>query len=302
MRTRTTSLRRKEEIAGYLFILPWIIGFAVFTAGPIAFSFFLSFHEWNIFNKMKWIGLKNYARLFSDPLFYQSLKVTLEYTVIAVPLSLITGLALALLLYPKVKGTSVFRTIFYTPSVLPMVATATLWIWIYNPQYGILNYLLSKIGIKGPDWLYSTEWVVPAIAFMGVWTVGPNMIIYLAGLEDVPQVYWDAAKVDGANWWQRFRYVTLPLLSPTTFFLLVTNTIGALQAFTQAYVMGGGGQGFGAPANASLFYCLYLYQQGWSWFNMGYASAMSWILTLIIFTLTMVIFRTSRSWVFYERG
>ena len=294
--------RRKEEIAGFFFIMPWIVGFIVFTAGPIIFSIFLSFHEWHIFDEMKWIGIRNFVRLFQDPLFYQSLKVTFEYTIIAVPLSMITGLALALLLYPKVKGTSLFRTIFYTPSILPMVATATLWIWIYNPEYGLLNYLLSKIGIKGPDWLYSTKWVVPAIAFMGVWTVGPIMIIYLAGLEDIPQVYWDAAKVDGANWWQRFKYITLPLLSPTTFFLLITNVIGALQTFTQAYIMGGGGQGFGAPANASLFYCLYLYQQGWSWFNMGYASAMSWILTIIILALTLLIFKSSSRWVYYERS
>ncbi len=294
--------RRKEEIAGFFFIMPWIVGFIVFTAGPIIFSIFLSFHEWHIFDEMKWIGIRNFVRLFQDPLFYQSLKVTFEYTIIAVPLSMITGLALALLLYPKVKGTPLFRTIFYTPSILPMVATATLWIWIYNPEYGLLNYLLSKIGIKGPDWLYSTKWVVPAIAFMGVWTVGPIMIIYLAGLEDIPQVYWDAAKVDGANWWQRFKYITLPLLSPTTFFLLITNVIGALQTFTQAYIMGGGGQGFGAPANASLFYCLYLYQQGWSWFNMGYASAMSWILTIIILALTLLIFKSSSRWVYYERS
>ncbi|HDG62327.1 MAG TPA: sugar ABC transporter permease [Thermotoga sp.] len=302
MKKKMPKYRKKEEIAGFLFIMPWIIGFAVFTAGPIIFSILLSFHEWHIFDEMKWIGLRNYTRLFQDPLFYQSLKVTFKYTAIAVPLSMITGLALALLLYPKVKGTSVFRTIFYIPSILPMVATATLWIWIYNPQYGLLNYLLSKIGIKGPDWLYSTEWVVPAIAFMRVWTVGPTMIIYLAGLEDIPQVYWDAAKVDGANWWQRFRHITLPLLSPTTFFLLITNIIGTLQTFTQAYIMGGGGQGFGAPANASLFYCLYLYQQGWSWFNMGYASAMSWILTIIILTLTLLIFKSSSRWVYYERG
>lgn len=212
------------------------------------------------------------------------------------------GLFLAVLLYQKVKGTSVFRTIFYIPSIVPVVATATLWIWIYNPEYGILNFLLAKIGVRGPDWLYSTKWVVPAIAFMNAWTAGPNMIIYLASLEDIPKVYWDAAKVDGTNSWQRFWHITIPFLSPTTFFLLITNVMGALQTFAQAYIMGGGGRGFGAPANASLFYCLYLYEQGWSWFNMGYASSLSWVLTLIIFTLTLIIFKTSNKWVYYERS
>ena len=299
---KRSSLGKKERLEGYLFILPWITGFIVFTAGPILFSLFLSFHEWHIFDEMKWVGIGNYKKLFTDPLFYHSLKVTFEYAAINVPLVLIVGLLLALLLYPKVRGTSIFRTIFYIPSIVPIVATATLWIWIYNPEYGLLNFFLDKIGIKGPDWLYSTEWVVPAIAFMGVWTVGPTMIIYLAGLEDIPKVYWDAAKVDGANYWQRLWYITLPLLSPTTFFLFITNLMGALQTFAQAYIMGGGGEGFGAPANASLFYCLYLYEQGWSWFNMGYASSLSWILTLIILVLTIIIFKTSNKWVYYERS
>ncbi|MDK2884322.1 MULTISPECIES: carbohydrate ABC transporter permease [Pseudothermotoga] len=294
--------RRKKNIAGYLFILPWLIGFCLFTAGPILFSIFLSFHEWHIFDKMKWIGIENYKKLFADPLFYHSLKVTFYYAAISVPVGLVVGLFLAVLLYQKVKGTSVFRTIFYIPSIVPVVATATLWIWIYNPEYGILNFLLAKIGVRGPDWLYSTKWVVPAIAFMNAWTAGPNMIIYLASLEDIPKVYWDAAKVDGANSWQRFWHITIPFLSPTTFFLLITNVMGALQTFAQAYIMGGGGRGFGAPANASLFYCLYLYEQGWSWFNMGYASSLSWVLTLIIFTLTLIIFKTSNKWVYYERS
>ncbi|WP_286981072.1 sugar ABC transporter permease [Pseudothermotoga sp.] len=294
--------RRKKNIAGYLFILPWLIGFCLFTAGPILFSIFLSFHEWHIFDKMKWIGIENYKKLFADPLFYHSLKVTFYYAAISVPVGLVVGLFLAVLLYQKVKGTSVFRTIFYIPSIVPVVATATLWIWIYNPEYGILNFLLAKIGVRGPDWLYSTKWVVPAIAFMNAWTAGPNMIIYLASLEDIPKVYWDAAKVDGTNSWQRFWHITIPFLSPTTFFLLITNVMGALQTFAQAYIMGGGGRGFGAPANASLFYCLYLYEQGWSWFNMGYASSLSWVLTLIIFTLTLIIFKTSNKWVYYERS
>jgi len=291
--------QKKEALEGYLFILPWILGFIVFTGGPVIATFIISFAKWRIFDTIQWVGLSNYTKLFKDPLFYQSLKVTFEYAVLSVPLSLISGLILALLLFQRVKGLSIFRTIFYIPSVVPIVATAVLWIWIYNPEFGIFNYFLKFIGVQGPDWLFSTKWVIPAFAIMSIWSVGPTMIIYLAALENIPKIYWEAATVDGANNWQKFRYITLPLLSPTTFFLLVTGIIVALQAFIQAYVMGGGGGSAGGPLNASLFYTLYLYQQGWSWFNMGYASALSWILTLIIFILTLLVFKTSRSWVYH---
>jgi len=215
---------------------------------------------------------------------------------LSLPLGLAVGLALALLLFQDVKGLSVFRTVFYTPSVVPEVATATLWIWIYNPEFGIFNYVLSKFGISGPEWLYSTEWILPALAIMGVWGAGSTMVIYLAGLQNIPRVYWEAATVDGASGWQKFWGITMPLLSPTTFFLFVTGLIGSLQTFTAGYIMGGGG----GPLNASLFYTLYMYQQGWKWFNMGYASALSWTLSLIIFALTMLVIRASRARVNYD--
>lgn len=288
--------RKREALEGYLFISPWIIGFLVFTAGPILATLFISFTKWQVFGPPEWIGLANYARMIHDPLFYQSLKVTGFFTLLSLPLGLAMGLALALLLFQDVKGLSIFRTVFYTPSVVPEVATATLWIWIYNPEFGIFNYVLSKFGISGPEWLYSTEWILPALAIMGIWGAGSTMVIYLAGLQNIPRVYWEAATVDGASGWQKFWSITMPLLSPTTFFLFVTGLIGSLQTFTAGYIMGGGG----GPLNASLFYTLYMYQQGWKWFNMGYASALSWTLSLIIFALTMLVIRASRARVNYD--
>jgi multiple sugar transport system permease protein len=286
----------REAIEGYLFILPWLIGLVVFTVGPIVATLFISCTEWQLFGAPKWVGLANYVRMFNDPLFYQSLKVTLYYTLLSLPLGLAVGLALALLLFQNVKGQSIFRTIFYVPSVVPAVASATIWIWIYNPEFGIFNYILSKFGITGPEWLYSTEWIIPAIAIMGIWGAGSTMVIYLAGLQNIPRMYWEAATVDGASKWQQFWKITLPLLSPTTFFLFVTGLIGSLQTFTAGYIMGGGG----GPLNASLFYCLYMYQQGWKWFNMGYASALSWVLSVIIFVLTLFVVKASRSRVQYD--
>jgi len=286
----------REAIEGYLFILPWLIGLVVFTVGPIVATLFISCTEWQLFGAPKWVGLANYVRMFNDPLFYQSLKVTLYYTLLSLPLGLAVGLALALLLFQNVKGQSIFRTIFYVPSVVPAVASATIWIWIYNPEFGIFNYILSKFGITGPEWLYSTEWIIPAIAIMGIWGAGSTMVIYLAGLQNIPRMYWEAATVDGASKWQQFWKITLPLLSPTTFFLFVTGLIGSLQTFTAGYIMGGGG----GPLNASLFYCLYMYQQGGKWFNMGYASALSWVLSVIIFVLTLFVVKASRSRVQYD--
>lgn len=295
--------RSREILEGWLFISPWIVGFLVFTAGPIIATIVFGFCEYRMLTPPQWVGIRNYVRLIHDPLFLQSLKVTATYAAMSIPLQLSVALGLATLLFQRVKGLSVFRTIFYLPSMLPVVATATIWIWIYNPQVGLLNYLLKLVGIKGPNWLYDPDWVLPALALMSTWSVGPIMIIFLAGLENIPRVYWDAAKVDGANGWQRFWRITLPLLSPTTFFILVTQTISTLQIFVQPYVMGGGGRpgaNLGAPLNASLFTTLYLYQQGFSYFRMGYASVISWMLTLLIICFTIIYFKLQRYWVHYE--
>jgi len=295
------KLRRREALEGYLFILPGLLGLLIFMVGPIIATVAFSFAEYDLIQPPRFIGAKNFLRLFSDPLFAQSLKVTFTYVILSVPLSTAVALALALLLFQRVKGLAVFRTIFYIPSVLPSIVSAVLWIWLYNPQFGLINYVLKLLGIQGPRWLYDPHWVLPAFAIMGAWNVGPTMIIFLAGLENIPRVYWEAATVDGANAWHRFRYVTLPLLSPTTFFVVVTSTIGAIQTFVQPYVMGGGGVGgLGAPMNATLFSVIYLYQQGFRFFNMGYASAISWVVTTIIILLTLLNFALSRYWVHYS--
>jgi len=290
-----TRRERREAIEGYIAILPWIIGFIVFMAGPILASFLVSFCDWSILKPARWIGTQNYGTLVSDPLFWQSLKVTFIYAIVSVPLGLGTALAVALLLNQKVKGLAGFRTIFYLPSVMPLVAVSLVWMWIYNPKFGILNFFLGKLGISGPEWLQSTTWVLPALIIMSLWGIGGGMLIFLAGLKNIPFELYEAAIVDGANSWQKFRSITLPMLSPTIFFLLVMGTIGSFQVFTQAFVMTEGG-----PLNASLFYVLYLYMQGFRWFHMGYASSLSWILTLIILLCTLIIFKSSAAWVYYE--
>jgi len=293
--------RQRETLEGYLAISPWIIGFLVFVFGPIVASLVLSFHKWNLLKPAQWVGLTNYQSMVSDPLFWQSLKVTFIYAVVSVPLGLVTALLVALLLNQKIKGLAFFRTVFYLPSVMPTVAVSLIWMWMYNPKFGILNFLIKKAGgllglnLEGPEWLYSTTWVLPALILMSFWGIGGGMLIFLAGLKNIPEQLYEAALVDGAGAWQRFRKITIPMLSPTIFFLLVTGTIGAFQVFTQAFVMTEGG-----PLNASMFFVLYLYMQGFRWFRMGYASALAWVLVLIILALTILIFKSSSLWVYYE--
>jgi len=293
--------RQRETLEGYLAISPWIIGFLVFVFGPIVASLVLSFHKWNLLKPAQWVGLTNYKSMVSDPLFWQSLKVTFIYAVVSVPLGLVTALLVALLLNQKIKGLAFFRTVFYLPSVMPTVAVSLIWMWMYNPKFGILNFLIKKAGgllglnLEGPEWLYSTTWVLPALILMSFWGIGGGMLIFLAGLKNIPEQLYEAALVDGAGAWQRFRKITIPMLSPTIFFLLVTGTIGAFQVFTQAFVMTEGG-----PLNASMFFVLYLYMQGFRWFRMGYASALAWVLVLIILALTILIFKSSSLWVYYE--
>ncbi|MCD6166322.1 ABC transporter permease [candidate division KSB1 bacterium] len=301
MKILPEKTRQRETLEGYLAISPWIIGFLVFVFGPIVASLVLSFHKWNLLKPAQWVGLTNYQSMVSDPLFWQSLKVTFIYAVVSVPLGLVTALLVALLLNQKIKGLAFFRTVFYLPSVMPTVAVSLIWMWMYNPKFGILNFLIKKAGgllglnLEGPEWLYSTTWVLPALILMSFWGIGGGMLIFLAGLKNIPEQLYEAALVDGAGAWQRFRKITIPMLSPTIFFLLVTGTIGAFQVFTQAFVMTEGG-----PLNASMFFVLYLYMQGFRWFRMGYASALAWVLVLIILALTILIFKSSSLWVYYE--
>lgn len=286
---------RREALWAYVFISPWIVGFLIFTLGPMIASFFLAFTKYNIISPAQWIGLDNYRRISVDPLFWRSLRVTFTYAAMSLFPGLVFGLSLAMLLNTNVPGISVWRTIYYLPSIISGVAVAILWGFVLNPRFGIVNWLLGLIGIKGPGWLTSIQWALPGLAIMSLWGVGGSMILYLAGLQGIPTALYDAAKVDGANAWHRFWSVTLPMISPVIFFNLVMGTIGTFQYFTSAYVLTRGG-----PANATLFYNLYLYDNAFRYNQMGYASGLAWILFVIVLFFTLLIFRSSAAWVYYE--
>ena len=284
----------RRNIEGYLFISPWIIGFVVFTAGALLGSFSISLTKWNVVGTPEIVGLANYQKMVEDRFFWQSIKVTLYY-LLNVPLNVVLGLLLALLLNQKVMGLSVFRTIFFLPSVASGVAVSLLWMWIFNPRFGIINVLLKKIGIIGPLWLGSEAWAIPALIIMSIWGVGGGMLIYLGALQGIPTAFYEAATLDGAGAWKKLLHITVPMITPVLLLNLVMGVIVSFQVFTQAYVMTDGG-----PNYATLFYVMYLYQQAFVWFNMGYASALSWVLFLIILVFTVIILKTSSSWVYYE--
>lgn len=294
---RQSITKNWEAIAGYLFISPWWIGFLIFTVGPFIASFALSFTEWNLIKPPRFVGLQNYIDLFKDELFWQSLKVTTIYSLGRVPLGIVIGLAAALLLNQKVKLQSFWRVVYYMPVVLPAVAVSMLWLWIFNPQYGVLNGLLWDLfRIQGPAWIQDETWVLPSLMMMAVWgMLGRNMIIYLSGLNSIAGDLYEVADIDGASRWMKFWKITLPMLSPIIFFNLVMGLIDSFKLFTQAYVMTEGG-----PRNASLFYVYYLYQHAFKWFHMGYASALAWVFLFVVMALTLAVFRSSKTWVYYE--
>jgi multiple sugar transport system permease protein len=292
------SLAKRRAVTGYLFITPWIIGLLAFTMIPIIAVFVLSFTRFGVFDSPVWVGLDNYRRIFAeDRLFRLSLGNTAYYVFVSVPLHVSLGFLLAVLLNSKVFGVTFFRALFYVPSIVPQVAGVLLFVWLFQPQIGLLNYLLRLVGIPGPNWLGRPEWAKPAIIIMSLWGVGGGMIIYLAGLQSIPEHLYEAAEIDGANAWRRFWAVTVPMMTPTIFFNLVMGLINSFQVFTTAYVATGGG-----PVNSTLFYMLYLYRRSFQDFRMGYASSLAWILFIIVLALTAVVFRSSSSWVYYESG
>jgi multiple sugar transport system permease protein len=295
-RRRRFSLSKREATWAYVLISPWIVGFIVFTAGPMIASLVFSLTQYDVINPPKFIGLGNWTGMLNqDPLFWHSLKVTLSYAVVALPLGLVFGLALALLLNAKVPGLTVWRTVYYMPSVVSGVAVSVLWSYVFNPRFGILNWLLSLVGIKGPGWLASVDWALPAMVIMSLWGVGGGMIIYLAGLQGIPTALYEAATIDGANAWQRFWGITLPMITPVIFYNLITGIIGTFQFFTPAFIMTDGG-----PANATLFYNLYLYRNTFRYGRLGFGSAMAWFLLFAVLLLTLLVFRSSEAWVYYE--
>jgi len=291
------TLRGREAITFYLFILPWVIGFLIFTCGPIVASLVLSFAEYDIVSPIQFIGLGNFKELFNDPLFYTSLSNTLYIVVLAVPLGMVVSFSLALLLNQKVRFMAAYRTAYFIPSIVPAVASAALWLYLLQPQWGLVNGFLELLGISGPGWLSSELWSKPAIILMMVWASGGTMIIYLAGLQDIPQVFYEAAEIDGANGWRKFWHITLPLMTPSIFFTLVLGMIGTFQIFAQIFVLT---DGMGGPQNSTLVYMIYLYRNGFNFFRMGYASAMAWVLFILILVLTWLQFRTASRWVYYE--
>ena len=292
---KQTPGSKKEAVEGFLFISPWLIGFLIFTLGPLIASIFLSLSKWDIFSDPQFVGFANYVKMFEDPLFKKSLWNTFYYSIVSIPLGMAGGLSLALLLNQKVKGLPIFRTIFYLPSVTSGVAVALLWKWIFNPEFGLANAILNWFGLPGSQWLSSPTWAMPAIIIMSLWGVGGGMLIYLAGLQGIPQQLYEAAELDGAGSWSCFVNITLPMLSPTLFFQLIMGIIGSFQVFTQVFVMTGGG-----PANATLVYVLYLYRNAFQWWKMGYASALAWFLFAIILILTLIQFKLAPRWVNYD--
>ncbi len=296
-RRRGSGLMRREAIAFYLFASPWLIGFVVLQLGPIIASAVLSLTDYAVIVAPTWAGLANYQRmLFEDDLVWQALKVTTLYSLGAIPLQVIMAFLLALLLNLPIRGVSVYRTIYYLPSVISGVPVALLFMWLLNPDFGVVNNFLRFLGVQDPpQWLFSEEWVIPAFILMSLWAIGGGMIIYLAGLQSIPQHLYEAAEIDGAGWWAKLANVTIPMVSPVIFFDVVMSVIGAYQIFTPVYVMTQGG-----PANASLVFVLYLYNNAFKFFKMGYASALAWLLFFIILVLTLLVIRSSAAWVYYE--
>ena len=290
--------RRREAISGYLFISPWLIGFLIFFVGPILTSLVLSFTNWNIVGEPVWIGLKNYEDIFlSDARFGKAVQVTLTYAVLYLPLEVICGIGLAVLMNQKLRGIGIFRTLYYMPYVVPQVAGALVWVWMLNARYGVVNSILGWFGVTGPNWLGNPAYVLPSMILIALWGVGGSAIIYLAGLQNIPSSFYEAATVDGANRWQSFIKITLPMLSPTIFFQVVLGLIGVFQTFTPAFIAAGAN---GGPLQAGLFYMLYIYNRGFVNLRMGYASALAWIMTAFILLVTILVLRSSRYWVYYE--
>jgi multiple sugar transport system permease protein len=283
---------------GMLFLLPWTVGFLAFTLYPMVASLIYSFSIYHSRAPLEWNGIKNYTDLLTDELFWKSLYNTIYMVAIGVPLTLFSSFICAVLLNLKVKGQSFYRVIYFLPSIVPTVASTILWLWILNPQQGILNTLLANIGINGPNWMTNPVWSRPGLILLGMWGMGNTIIIYLSGLQDVSPSLLEAAELDGANWWQRLWNITVPMVSPITLFNLITGVIAMFQYFAQAYVFRGF-QDLGYPLKSTLFYSVYLYQNAFLWLKMGYASAMAWVLFVIILICTLLLLKVSDRFTYY---
>lgn len=285
----------KQSFTFLGFASPWLLGFTLVLLIPIVMSLVISFTKWDILTSPSWVGLDNYIEIFHDELFFKSLKVTLSYAFFSVPLQIVLSIFVAMLLNAGVKFINLFRTIFYLPVAVSSTAAALLWAWVFHPEFGLINNLLYKIGINGPRWIYDEKWVMISLIIMSLWSIGGGIIIYLSGLQSIPTELYEVAKMDGAGWFSRFIHITIPSMSPILLFTTLTGIIAALQTFTQAYVMTAGG-----PNNASMFYAYYIYNHAFVWHKMGVASALAWILFIIIFIISLVVLKVSKNRVYYE--
>lgn len=295
---RRGRLLRQEAIDGFVFITPWLLGFVLWTAWPMLFSLGLVFTNWSVLTKPSFAGLANFSRLAQDRLFYIALGNTAYYTFVAVPLTLVTNLIVALALNLKLAGINIFRTVYYMPTIIPQVANVMLWMWIFNPEFGLANALLTRLGLPKLGWFWDPRWSKNAMIFMTLWGFGTGMIIFLAALQGVPQELYEVGQLDGANSLQLLWHVTIPMITPVVFFNLCMGIIGSFQIFTTAFIVS---DGKGGPANSTLFLVLYLYRNGFEFFRMGYASLIAWVLFAIILLVTLIQFRLARRWVYYEQ-
>ena len=294
LRAAFTGLQREESLAGLLFIVPNFLGFLAFSLFPITFAVYITFTRWNLAKPPVFIGFENFVTLWNDPLFWKTMGNTIYYTFVAVPTGVFAAFWLAILMNRKMKGVLFFRTVYFLPQITLTVAAAVVWGWLYNPELGLFNFLLDMVGIEGPRWLGSTTWAMPAIIIMGNWQgIGFAMLILLAGLQGIPNEFYEASEIDGANEWQKLRHVTVPMLTPTIFFVVVTSLIGAFQGFDQFYVMTNGG-----PAKSTTTLVLYIFQNGFSFFKMGYGSALAFMLFVSILIITLVQWQLANRWVY----
>lgn len=297
-RPKQLTLFQREERDFYLCILPWLIGFILFTGGPVIYSFAMSLTNWTGMASREWVGLDNYIQLLTvDPLFWTVVKNTFYYGFFSVLLGTVVALGAALLMNQKVPGINIFRTMYYLPSVTSGIAIAIMWAWMFNPRAGLVNYFLSLVGIQGPGWFSSPQWAMPGLILISLWGIGPNMLVLLAGLQGIPSHLYEAARIDGANQWQEFRHVTLPMLSPALFYVVVISIITSFQIFENVFIVS---NGTGGPGTATRVYVFDLYQNAFVNLRMGYASAQAWILCLIIMGLTWLMFKINKRMVHYE--
>jgi multiple sugar transport system permease protein len=290
-----TDGERKNLWVGLAFIGPWLFGFLAFTLYPIGASIYYSFCDYDVLSSPVWVGTLNYQDMFTDSVFWKSLYNTFYFAVFSLPLGLVIALLVAVLLNQSVSGRSVFRTVFFIPSLVPVVASCMIWLWILNGKFGLLNFALSWFGIEGPQWLADEHWTKPAIILMSLWGCGNTIVIYLAALQDVPRSLYESADIDGANFWIKLWHITIPIISPVIYFNLIMGIIGSLQVFAQAFVMLGGG----GPNRSALFYAVYLYQNAFKYRQMGYASAMAWVLFILIVFLTWAATASTRKHIYY---